>query len=248
MFTREQIRAVDRLAAERYAIPSILLMENASRGVAGVVLEGVGRLPDPSAMIFCGPGNNGGDGLAIARHLHNRGVRVAVVLSAERSRLTGDTGTNLRILEKMALPLFDAHVGGEATTAAVHAALDAIGEPDVVIDALLGTGADRPASGVMAELIGHIHALRKGGCTVVAVDVPSGLDADTGEPCRGSTGENVGPCVEADLTVALAGIKSGFLTLSAQKFVGELVVVDIGAPEELLRELGRPMHQAAPGA
>lgn len=238
VFSRQKIRDLDRLAVERYGIPSILLMENAARGVSGVVLEGISRLPEPCALIFCGPGNNGGDGFAIARLLHNRGVRVAVLLGADRARIAGDARTNLTIIERMQLPIFDASV---ATTDAVHAAFDAVGEPDVVIDALLGTGADRPASGAIADLIGHIHALRKGGSTVVAVDLPSGLDADTGEPCAG------GACVEADLTVALAGLKKGFLTLGAQKYVGELVVVDIGAPAALLAELGEPMHHHAPG-
>ena len=239
MFSRKQIRELDRLAVEEFAMPSILLMENAARGVAGVILEGLQGIENPSVLVVCGPGNNGGDGLAVARHLANRGVRTAIVLGAPEGAYTGDALTNLRIARKMDLPIFEA---GNAPGAAMGAATALLGEPVVVVDALLGTGLDRPAIGAMGELIGHMNGMKHGGtggCTLVAIDVPSGLDCDTGEPGQDASG--AGPVVEADLTVALAGVKAGFMSSTAQKYVGELVVVDIGAPRELMSRLGRAL-------
>jgi NAD(P)H-hydrate epimerase len=243
VFSRKQIREVDRLATEEFGIPSILLMENAARGVTGVILEGLQGLENPSALVVCGPGNNGGDGLAVARHLANRNVRVAIVLAAAPRTFKGDALTNLTIAQKMDLPIFEA---GNSAGAAMAAADALLGEPVLVIDALLGTGLDRPATGVMAELITQMNAIRTRGSTMVSIDVPSGLDCDTGEP--GTDASGAGPVVEADLTVALAGVKAGFLTATAQKHVGELVVVDIGAPRELVSRIGRPLTMAATSA
>ena len=240
VFSRKQIREVDRLATEEFGIPSILLMENAARGVTGVILEGLQGLENPSALIVCGPGNNGGDGLAVARHLANRNVRVAIVLAGAPTAFKGDALTNLTIAQKMDLPIFEA---GNSPGAAMAAADALLGEPVLVIDALLGTGLDRPATGVMAELITQMNAIRVRGSTLVAIDVPSGLDCDTGE--AGTDASGAGPVVEADLTIALAGVKAGFLTATAQKQVGELVVVDIGAPRELVSRIGRPLTMAA---
>lgn len=236
VFSRRQIRELDRLAVEEFAMPSILLMENAARGVAGVILEGLQGIENPAVLVVCGPGNNGGDGLAVARHLANRGIRTAIVLGAAEGTYGGDALINLRIARKMDVPIFEA---GMAPGVAMAAATALLGEPVVVVDALLGTGLDRPATGAMAELIGQMNGMRAGGCTLVAVDVPSGLDCDTGEPGRDASGS--GPVVEADLTVALAGVKAGFMTSTAQRHVGELVVVDIGAPRELMSRLGRPL-------
>ena len=246
VFSRKQIREVDRLATEEFGIPSILLMENAARGVTGVILEGLQGLENPSALIVCGPGNNGGDGLAVARHLANRNVRVAIVLAAAPKAFKGDALTNLTIAQKMDLPIFEAgNVGGSAD-AAMAAADALLGEPVLVIDALLGTGLDRPATGVMAELITQMNVIRTRGSTLVSIDVPSGLDCDTGEP--GTDASGAGPVIEADLTVALEGVKAGFLTATAQKHVGELVVVDIGAPRELVSRIGRPLTMGGASA
>jgi NAD(P)H-hydrate epimerase len=241
VFSRRQVRELDRLATTEFAIPSILLMENAARGISGVILDGLQGLPHPTALVVCGPGNNGGDGLAIARHLHNRGVDVAIVLAAAEGAYAADALTNLTICRKMGLPIVE---GSKAPSTAIDEALARVGDPDVIVDALLGTGLDRPAAGPTAELIGRINALKAAGSSVVAVDVPSGLDCDTGEPAVDAAG-TPGPAVTADLTVVLAGVKAGFLAMNAQKYVGELIVVDIGAPTELLRRLGHPLGAPA---
>ncbi|HMN40760.1 MAG TPA: NAD(P)H-hydrate epimerase [Phycisphaerales bacterium] len=239
VFSRAQIRDLDRLAVEEFAMPSLLLMENAARGVASVIMEGLQGAEDPSVLIVCGPGNNGGDGLAVARHLANRSVTVAILLAVPESRITGDARTNLAIARKMGIPIFDASA---SPADALRDTQSRIGDPMVITDALLGTGVDRPASGIFAELIAHMNTLKAKGSTLVAIDVPSGLDCDTGLPAADTA--STGPAVEADLTIALAGVKAGFLSAAARRYVGELVVVDIGAPRALIERLGRPLTHA----
>jgi NAD(P)H-hydrate epimerase len=199
-------------------------------------MEGLQGVETPSVLIVCGPGNNGGDGLAVARHLANRDVIVAIVLAIPESKLTGDAATNLTIAKKMGLPIFDASSDPQA---AIRAATSRIGDPLVVADALLGTGLDRPATGVFADLIKEMNRIKTAGATLIAIDVPSGLDCDTGLPAADDTG--AGPAIEADLTIALAGVKAGYLLTQAVENVGELVVVDIGAPRQLIARLGLPL-------
>ncbi|HVU62808.1 MAG TPA: NAD(P)H-hydrate epimerase [Phycisphaerales bacterium] len=242
VFSRRQIRELDRLAVQEFGIPSILLMENAARGIASVILEGLSGVADPSVLIVCGPGNNGGDGLALARHLANRGVKTAVILGVPQSRLTGDPLINLAVARNMGIPIID---GSSDPAAAIAEASRRIGEPVVIADALLGTGLERPAAGAIADLIHEMNALKAKGSTLVAIDVPSGLDCDTGLPA--TDGTTPGPAVEADLTIALAGVKAGFLAMPAQKYVGDLVVVDIGAPRSLIERLGHPLTAAHKG-
>lgn len=228
LLDRRAAREVDRQAVERYAMPSILLMENAALHLADAALGLVGRADSPCIVVVCGSGNNGGDGLAAARHLHNAGARVLVLSTAESARFTGDAGTNASIVARMGLPfcvLDPADMPGSATRCA-----GVLGRPDLIIDAVFGTGLDRPVAGPIASLIGWINDQRKAGTAVLAADLPSGLDADTGEP--------LGCAVRAGVTVTFAGLKVGFTTLAAQEYVGEVVVADIGVPRELIEALG----------
>lgn len=222
VLTRTAAREVDRIAASEYGMPTIVLMENAARRVAETALAMV-DVPTPRVLIFCGTGNNGGDGLAAARHLHNAGARVRVEMVGGSERCGGDARVNLEIVRRMGLELreFDStrRDGAEA--------------PDVVIDALLGTGTDRPLNDVFAAAVARINAMADGGAAVLAVDLPSGLDAQTGAV--------LGVAVRADVTVTFAGIKPGLLALEAQQCVGEVIVADIGVPVELIRRLGKPM-------
>jgi NAD(P)H-hydrate epimerase len=246
VFSRESVREVDRLAGDQYAIPSVVLMENAAFHLCDVALHLAGESPSPRVLIVCGPGNNGGDGLAVARHLHNAGASVAVLLSGPAAAYKGDAAMNLAIVQKMGLPLSECPAGGDAL-AAVRAAVERLGHADLVIDALLGTGLSQAVKEPLASFIGAINELAKGGALVVSADIPSGLDADTGEP--------LGVAVHADATVTFVGLKQGFLRLSAQEYIGDVVVADIGAPRELTARLGRrvepqEMHeepQARPG-
>ena len=227
VFTRQSAREVDRLAADRYGIPSIVLMENAGLHLAEVALDLADA--DPArVLVVCGPGNNGGDGLCAARHLHNAGATVHVVLSGPAEACRGDAGINMNIVRRMGIPM------AETDPKRPGAALDEVArrlKPEIVIDALLGTGLDRPVAEPVATLIRSINAMGESGAAIVAADLPSGMDCDTGRP--------LGLAVHASTTVSFVGLKAGFLSLAAQEYLGDVVVADIGAPRELTRLLGR---------
>lgn len=214
IFTRESVRKLDRLAVEQYHIPSIVLMENAAIAIAAAALKMVRRIRNPRITIYCGPGNNGGDGLAAARHLHNAGARISIILSGPMSRYAGDAAINLGIVKAMKLP--------------IHSATHRPTRTDLIIDALLGTGLDRPVQGVIAKLINQINRPKS---PVLAVDIPSGLDADTGHP--------LGAAVRANHTITLVGLKVGFLTPHAKVYLGKVSVGDIGIPRELATRLSQ---------
>jgi len=223
VFDRDAVRAVDRAAIEKYGIPGIVLMENAALGLCDHALR---MLPGSDAssrvLIICGSGNNGGDGYALARHLHNRGVNVTIA-ALGRPKPESDAGINRRICEHMRLHLIDFE-RGSTDLAATH-------DFALIVDAIFGTGLDRAVSGPAAAAIEWINAARR---PVLAVDVPSGMDCDTGKP--------LGACVRATLTVTFVGVKSGFLAPEAQELLGEVAIVDIGAPRELSERFGRSVR------
>lgn len=218
--TVQQVRELDVLAIEHVGIPGLVLMENAGRRIAEVVYAALIHPAAERVTILCGPGNNGGDGLVIARHLHNAGVRTTVVLAVGREKLKGDAGTNLGIVERMDVPVLPAEDAGVAA---------AIADADVIVDALLGTGAKGDPRGALAALIEQANAAPR--ARRIAVDVPSGLDADTG--ARGS------PCFAAGCTVTLLAPKVGFAEAAAQTVLGRVVVADIGVPRELIPRSGK---------
>jgi len=235
VFSRQAIRDLDHLAQDEYAIPSIVLMENAARNLAEVALDLLEQGSPVGAVIVCGPGNNGGDGLALARHLHNAEVGIVVVLAGDRVAGGGDAAINLAIAERMGIPLVRAREGDPP--AALQAAIDQLGGGGVlIVDALLGTGLTRPVAGFMGGLIRAINAIDRERSTVLSVDIPSGLCADTGQA--------LGEAVRADVTVSFVGLKAGFCSLTAQAYTGEVVVADIGAPIELTRRLGKRLIES----
>lgn len=220
ILTRDQIRRVDHLAINKYGISGPVLMENAGRNAAMVIRESYG--PTGSAFICCGVGNNGGDGCVIARHLHNVGWSVRVMMTDVPTRMTPDTKANFRIVEAMGLeptiaPQEDAQL----------AAVQSLKPDDVVVDALLGTGFRGEVRSPTAELIGAINAAGKR--AVIGIDVPSGLDCDTGEPSNAT--------IRADVTVTFAANKIGLTKPAAAPYVGRVCVADIGAPPELIAEV-----------
>ena len=220
VLTREQVRTVDRRAIDEYGIPGIVLMENAGRNAAALIDEWTAR--GGLVAIVCGAGNNGGDGFVIARHLSNAGRAVEVFLAADPERLTGDTQVNHRIAERMGLPMtrFDTPVAISGAAARLAAAA-------MVIDAVLGTGFAGVVRPPLDAVIGAINALPPE--RIVAIDVPSGLDCDTGAAS--------GPCVRADRTITFVTMKRGFLAPSADAYTGRVFVADIGAPMRLIREI-----------
>ncbi len=217
--TCQQIRELDRAAIEDIGIPGVVLMENAGRATAEFIYR---TLVNPAAdrvVILCGPGNNGGDGFVVARHLFNAEVPVDVVLAAPPEKTTGDAGINLHILERMGVPFIRAF---EAD--GLEAAREALEDADVVVDALLGTGSSGAPRLAMATLIELANAA--GRARRIAIDIPSGLDADRGVPNQ--------PCFRAHATVTMLAPKVGFTTVAAQAVVGRVVVVDIGTPRTLI--------------
>jgi hydroxyethylthiazole kinase-like uncharacterized protein yjeF len=199
-------RAIDRLATERSGIPTLLLMERAALGLEVVAVEMLaGRGGD--VVILCGPGSNGGDGFALGRLLLQRGVRVRAHVTPGAGA-SGDAAINRDIYQRL---------GG----AVVEGPPTEMPAPAVVVDALFGTGLSRPIEGPAAELVQWANTARAAGARTLAVDIPSGIDATTGEP--------LGPAIVADTTVTFVGAKPGLLTAAGRARSGRIVVAPIGS-------------------
>lgn len=231
--TAAQMRSLDEETIRGIGVPGRVLMENAGRGVVERLLElaraGIIDLDAGQAVVLAGPGNNGGDGMVIARYLHNRGTRTRLLVCAARERVKGDALANLKAAQACGVaPEFfpeDARP--------IDAALAGLGRTDVIVDALLGTGLVRaiPADGMLGRVI---EAANRSAAVRVAVDLPSGLDADRGVPL-GEDGRPAGDrtIVRADHTVTFGFPKIGMVGAPGFVYTGTLRVVDIGIPESL---------------
>lgn len=217
LVTGEQMKAIDSRAIHEWQIPELILMENAGLAVVSVLKDKFPQLEDLNVTIVAGSGNNGGDGLVVARHLYNMGVAVKVFLIAERD-FTESAQVNLQILERMAVRMY--RIENENS---LHLFKATLNYTDVVVDAILGTGVNRPISDTIAQVLSIIN---KRGCGKVAIDLPTGLNADTGE--------SWGSVLEADYTVALALPKRGQLQNDGLRVCGELIVADIGIPQAVV--------------
>ena len=218
--SREQVRAVDRRAIEEYGMPGVALMENAGRNTAEWLWETeLARNPTARDVIVCaGKGNNGGDGFVIARHLENRGLLVRVFLFARPEDIRGDAAINLDILQRSGTPIevWDGEID--------HAKLDdELSAASWAVDALLGNGMQGEIREPFRSVIQTING---SGASVLAVDLPSGMDCDTGEP--------LGECVRANRTATFVAPKLGFTQPVAKPYLGEVRVIDIGAPKAAL--------------
>lgn len=229
--TREQSRQVDSIAIQRYGMSGIQLMENAGVGTAEL-LQSLGI--SGQVTICCGRGNNGGDGFVIARHLSQAGVSVQVLLFAPANELKGDARSNYQALEATEVPIkFLSHV-----TTCDDVTNDLLGS-EWIVDCLLGTGSTGTPRTPYDTAIQAINtAAAGGGVKILAVDLPSGLDADAGEPFRNEE-DKYGPCVKADLTATFVTLKIGFERPSAREFTGDVIVIDIGIPDGVLEEVTR---------
>lgn len=216
--TRNQSREVDRIAIEEFGIPSIVLMENAARGAVDAMRD---LLPKAAAIgVMCGPGNNGGDGLAVARHLVIRGHRVFVLLTAPPPTFSGDAAINLNIALKLRIPVKHSTLIEEESSVLMS-------DYDLLIDAVFGTGLNRPPNGPAKAFIRGMN--RRGlpfKFPLVSLDVPSGLDCDTGNP--------LGECVRATRTITFGSEKVGFAFPHARAFTGDVVVADVGVPQSVI--------------
>lgn len=209
-----EVRAIDRDAVNELAIPSLILMENAARGTVDLLLQ---EHPAGRIVILCGAGNNGGDGLAVCRQLAASGTESSCVLVAPGRPLSADAAANHEMLIRAGIPV--------AVREPDHAAgcLAGLTRDDWIVDAMLGTGIRGTVRDPFAT---WIHEVNASPARVLAIDVPSGMDADSGEPC--------GICISADLTVTFVAAKSGFQSAAAQDCLGRLCVAHIGIPAEWL--------------
>ena len=215
LVTAEEMRAFDATAIHEYGIPGVVLMENAGRSTFLILSQHLGTdLEGLKVSVVAGPGNNGGDGYAVARYLINHGADVRTFLLSPRDKIKGDALINLQILEKMTSRVFQI-TGGDTLKDAVRAWADS----DVIVDAMLGTGLESDVRSPYREAIEEIN--QSPGLTV-AVDIPSGLDANTGRV--------LGAAVQADLTATYGFMKLGMALYPGVDYCGHVEVVDISLP------------------
>ncbi|MFO0804171.1 MAG: NAD(P)H-hydrate epimerase [Gemmataceae bacterium] len=224
--SREEVRELDRRAIDGFGVPGIVLMENAGRGCAELLMRlNPERKP---VAILCGPGNNGGDGFVIARHLDNAGWPVNVQVFAKHNRTAGDSDINFDILYASGIT-FDQYRPDQFASAHEDMVKRRAIEPaGWIVDALFGNGLTRALGSPFDRIVEKINASNK---PVFAVDIPSGLDCDTGEP--------LGPTVRATHTATFVAKKMGFLNPASKRWTGEVHVIDIGAPRVLVEEYRR---------
>jgi NAD(P)H-hydrate epimerase len=185
-------------------------MENAAIAATNIAT----KMAKPGQVtILCGGGNNGGDGLAVARHLHNREYNVRIFLTSDPAKYVGEAKTNWEIVQAMKLPIH------QANPTAIGA-----NRPTLIVDAIFGTGLAQPPRDPFGQIVSAIEKLS---APILAIDIPSGLDCDTGQP--------LGPaCVHATKTITFVAEKAGFASPESRQYTGEIIVGDIGCPRELL--------------
>lgn len=219
--TAAEMRRMDALTIERYGVPGATLMERAGVGAAALILERFPHIRKHGVVVLAGKGNNGGDGFVVARALKKKRVRVDVVLAVPAGDVKGDARAKLLAWQR---------TGGKVTAVSetqLQPLARALARAGLVVDALFGTGLSGEITGFPAELIAMVNAA---GIPTVALDLPSGLDADRGVP--------LGIAVEAELTIAFAAPKIGTLLYPGARHAGEVAVVDIGLADEAVREVG----------
>jgi len=222
VLTASQMQEMDRVTIEEIGIPGVVLMENAGAGCVQYMSERFSERLPSGVVVVAGPGNNGGDGFVIARRLYHQGISVRLFCLAQREKYKGDALVNLNIVERLGINpewLLDHEAVSRAEPAILRAG--------VIVDAIFGTGLARDVAGRFAQVIGLIN---RSEAPVMAVDIASGLSADSGQV--------LGCAVEADLTVTMAYAKIGHVTWPGRLYTGELEVVDIGIPHSLEQGAG----------
>src|SRR5579863_10090018 len=224
LFSRAQMRAFDAYAIAECHVPSVVLMENAGRGATEVLVRELcsGDASGSRVVVVCGTGNNGGDGLVVARRLAVLGAKPVVVVAGDPARMSADALVNLEAWRG---------IGGEVRQVRTEASLatltDSLAEADLVVDAVFGTGLDRAVDGFFADVVRAVNVSRG---KRFALDLPSGMDADTGAA--------LGVAVEAICTATFAHAKLGLRTPNGAHLAGRVHVVDIGVPASLAAHLG----------
>jgi len=230
LVTAAQMKEMDRLTIESFGIPGIVLMESAGRGAVDALFRHFPDIRHMKVGIAAGRGNNGGDGFVIARYLASAHVPLSLYLLSEKGRVRGDAAANLQLLDQMEIPVHEI-----PDIAALEASKDLMKHCDLWVDAMLGTGLTSEVRGLFKEMIAFLNTLQK---PIMAVDIPSGLDSDTGKP--------KGSCVKATVTVTFGLPKIGHVVLPGTEFVGKIDVVDIGIPPVVVDKVG-PKHHLLTG-
>jgi hydroxyethylthiazole kinase-like uncharacterized protein yjeF len=214
VMTRDEARAFDAWAINTIGVPGVVLMENAGRSCAELIREKLRNIANPEVCIFCGTGNNGGDGYVIARHLKNSGHKITVVILCNEGKIKGDARINLDILRALNQPIeqIDPDKADVAERIKKFAA-----NANMIVDGILGTGLSGEVKDGYKRIINAINTLN---CPVLAIDIPSGLDCDTGEV--------LGAAVKADYTVTFGALKKAFTAEQATQYTGEIYIASIG--------------------
>ncbi|MEW6672987.1 MAG: NAD(P)H-hydrate dehydratase [Thermodesulfobacteriota bacterium] len=222
LVTASEMQAMDRRTIETFGLPGRLLMENAGRGAAQFLLKTFPGLTGKKVAVIAGRGNNGGDGFVIARCLFQKGVTVRVFLLAKSKAVAGDAAANLKLLKPLGIPVDEIPDGS-----AFKKHQTAMRHQDIWVDAILGTGLKSDVDGYFKEIIDFINSL---GRPVFSVDIPSGLDSDTGHP-RGA-------CIRAHSTATFGFAKIGHMLFPGATYTGKLQIIDIGIPDPVAAEVG----------
>jgi len=225
LVTANEMQAMDRQTIEDFGVPGMVLMENAGRGATRFLLEQFPDIRNSNVGVIAGRGNNGGDGFVIARYLKQKGIQVQVYLLAKSSRVRGDALANIKLLKPLQVPVVE--IPDEASFSDFKSQMQDL---DLWIDAILGTGLNSDVTGYFKTIIDFINDLEK---PVFAVDIPSGLNSDTGQPC--------GTCIRAAATATFAYAKTGHMVLPGTEYTGKLKVIDIGIPPHIAAAVG-PRH------
>jgi NAD(P)H-hydrate epimerase len=220
----QQMREADRQTIQEIGIPSVVLMENAGRQAVAAMEAAYEDLAASRVAVLCGRGNNGGDGFVVARTLAQRGIEALVFLLGSVADVRGDARTNLEILGRLGVTVVEI---SDAQEWELH--FSEISECDLVVDAILGTGFRGPVSGLLETVIADVNGL---GIPIVAIDLPTGVSADTHDID--------GDAIQASITVTLAAPKLPLVLPPADVYGGDLVIADIGIPASVIEELDGP--------
>ena len=230
LVTANEMQKMDRSTIESFGLPGRILMENAGRGATQFFLDQFKNAENKKIGVIAGRGNNGGDGFVIARYLAQKGISVTVYLLSEHQKVSGDASANLKLLSPLKVPVIempDAKSFSAHKTAMRHEA--------IWIDAIFGTGLRSDVKGFFKDVIDFINRLNK---PVFAVDIPSGLNSDTGQPC--------GACIRADATATFAFAKTGHFMFPGADYTGNLKIIDIGVPPHIAHDVGPLQYLLTP--
>ncbi len=231
LVTAGEMQSMDRMTIETVGIPGRVLMENAGRGATAFFLEAIYRHHPGPVGVAAGRGNNGGDGFVMARYLSQKGIPVTVFLFSDRSRVKGDAAANLDLLDAMNVPVVEVTDPDAFKTSKSH--LECM---RTWIDAILGTGLASDVRGYFKRVIEFVNGQHR---PVFAVDIPSGLNADTGQIC--------GTCIQADATATFGFAKVGHITYPGRSLTGRLKVIEIGIPPHVATAVGCRQGLITPG-